>query len=291
MDARGLLVWLKQRPLLCLIFLLLLLNVFLLLSYFKHQDKELRVAFLDIGQGDAVFIETPSGAQMLYDSGPPTGAVLRALGNEMPFWDRSIDVAVFSHPDMDHIGGFADVFDHYKVDVLLEPGASSSNGVYDDIERKITEHHITRIVAHRGMSIDMGDGVVADILYPDNDGPWADTNSASIVMRIHYGDTSFLLSGDLPQAEEEHVVSLDGDRLHSLVLKLGHHGSRTSSSEEWLRAIRPNIAVISAGLNNRYGHPHKEVLDLLKKLTIPYLITFQEGTINFDSDGKTVTRI
>ncbi len=263
----------------------------LLLSVYLHgQRHELRVSFLDVGQGDAVLIQAPNGTQMLYDAGPPTGAVLRALSSEMPFFDRSIDVAVFSHPDMDHLGGFADVFDHYKVDVLMEPGASSTNGVYDDIEHQANTLGIKRIVARRGMSIDMGDGVIADILYPDSDGPWADTNSASIVMRIHYGNTAFLVSGDLPQQEEEYVVSLDGDKLHSQILKLGHHGSRTSSSEIWLRAIHPNIAIISAGLNNRYGHPHKEVLNLLEQLGIPYLVTFKEGTMDFTSDGKNIVR-
>ena len=283
-------IWIRKRPRLVLITLLVLFNALLLTIYLRGEHRVLRVSFLDIGQGDAVFIQAPSGAQMLYDAGPPTGAVLRALHDEMPFYDRSIDVAVFSHPDMDHIGGFIDVFEHYKVDVMLEPGASSTNGVYDDAEHAIALHDIHRIVARRGMSIDLGDGVVADILYPDKDQEWKDTNGASIVMRIHYGDTAFLISGDLPIAQEEYVVSLDGDRLHSQVLKLGHHGSHTSSSELWLRAIRPDIAVISAGLNNRYGHPHQEVLDLLKKLTIPYLITFQEGTIDFESDGKTITR-
>ena len=286
-------IWIHQiraRPLAVIIILLALFDLLLLSVYIRHRPHELRVSFLDVGQGDAVFIQAPNGTQMLYDAGPPTGAVLRALSSEMPFFDRSIDVAIFSHPDMDHIAGFKDVFDHYSVDVLMEPGASSTNGVYDDIKSGIATHGIKRIIARRGMSIDMGDGVVADILYPDRDEKWSDTNSASIVMRIHYGDTAFLLSGDLPQRQEEYVVSLPGNNLHSQVLKLGHHGSRTSSSEIWLRAIGPNMAVISAGLNNRYGHPHKEVLNLLEKLGIPYLVTFKEGTIDFESDGKTITR-
>ena len=282
--------WIRKHPFFVVITLLILFNLLLLSIYLRHQHRDLRVSFLDIGQGDAVFIQAPNGTQMLYDAGPPTGAVLRALSSEMPFFDRTIDVAIFSHPDMDHIGGFKDVFDHYKVDVLMEPGASSTNGVYDDIKSTVAAHGIKRIVARRGMSIDMGDGVVADILYPDRDENWPDTNSASIVMRIHYGDTAFLLSGDLPERQEEYVVSLDGGNLHSQVLKIGHHGSRTSSSEIWLRAIHPDIAVISAGLSNRYGHPHKEVLNLLEKLGIGYLITFKEGTIDFESDGKTISR-
>lgn len=109
-------------------------------------------------------------------------------------------------------------------------------------------------------------------------------------MRLSYGSTSFLFSGDLPQPEEEHAVSLDSEALHSDVLKLGHHGSRTSSSEEWLRAASPAVAVASVGKNNRYGHPHKEVVDLLVRLGIPLLLTMDEGTIIFESDGQNIIR-
>ena len=290
MTIKKFLTWIRARPFLALLFVFLVSDIFLVSILCRYQRHMLTVAFLDIGQGDAVYVEAPNGNQMLYDAGPPTGAVLRALSEVMPFYDRSIDVAVFSHPDTDHIGGFLDVFDRYKIGVIFEPGASSSNGVYEEDERSIASHHISRIIARRGMSIELGDGVSADILYPDRDMTNMETNSASIVMRIHYGDTAFLLSGDLPKTEEEYVVSLDGDKLHAQVLKLGHHGSRTSSSESWLSAIRPEIAVISAGLNNRYGHPHKEVIELLKKLGIPYLITFKEGTLKFESDGTTVVR-
>jgi len=227
---------------------------------------------------------------MLYDAGPPSGAVLRALSEVMPFYDRSIDVAVLSHPDMDHIGGFLDVFDRYKVDVALESGASSTNGVWSEAERSIKAHGIVSLLAKKGMTIDMGGGVQADILYPDRDMTNMETNSASIVMRIHYGDTAFLVSGDLPKDLEEYEVAVYGEHLHAQVLKLGHHGSHTSSGEAWLRAVHPDVAVASAGLNNRYGHPHKDTLALLDQLHIPYLITFKEGTIKFESDGVNVVR-
>ncbi len=285
--------WIKKHPLLTLFILLCISDAAIYASYLRHQPGVLTVAFLDVGQGDAVYIEAPNGNQMLYDAGPPSGAVLRALGDEMPFYDRSIDVAVFSHPDMDHIGGFVDVFDRYKVDVMLEPGASSTNGVYDEAERVINAHHLTRIIARRGMSIDLGGGVAADILYPDHDMTNAETNSASIVMRIHYGSTSFLLSGDLPIKEENYVVSLskeNKEELHSQVLKLGHHGSHTSSGELWLETVHPDIAVASAGINNRYGHPHKDTLLRLDSLNIPYLVTIKEGTIRFESNGIKVIR-
>ena len=282
--------WVSTHLRLVFLVLLLAIDVVLLVVYQQHQPHPLIVAFLNIGQGDAVYIEAPNGNQLLYDAGPPTGAVLSELAKVMPFYDRSIDVAVLSHPDLDHIGGFVDVFAKYKVDVLLESGASSTNGVYGVIKQRAGEQHVHALTLKRGMVIDMGDGVTADILYPDVDTTNMETNSASIVMHLRYGSTSFLLSGDLPISEEGHVVALNGSGLHAEVLKLGHHGSRTSSSELWLRSVSPSVTVASAGKDNRYGHPHKEVVRLLEKLGIPLLVTFEEGTIVFESDGHSVVR-
>lgn len=290
MKKNPIFLWISLHPRTALLLVFLLFDSFLFVAYLHHLPQQLTVAFLDIGQGDAIYIEAPNGNQLLYDAGPPTGAVLSALSEVMPFYDRSIDVAILSHPDMDHIGGFADVFSHYAVDVMFESGASSTNGVFAVVESVVKEKNIPRIIAKRGMSIDMGDGVFADILYPDVDTTNMETNSTSIVLHLRYGSTSFLFSGDLPQAEEEHLALLDGKLLHAQVLKLGHHGSRTSSSGSWLRATSPQIAIISAGKDNRYGHPHKEVIDVLGNIHIPYLITFQEGTIIFSSDGNTVVR-
>ena len=290
MVTNGSLSWLKAHPRVLFLATLLAIDAIFLVAYKVHRPHALIVAFLDIGQGDAVYIEAPNGTQLLYDAGPPTGAGLAELSRLMPFYDRSIDVTVLSHPDMDHIGGYADIFRRYHVDVILESGASSTNGVFDTIEQEVKTKNIPRIVARRGMRIDMGDGVSADILYPDIDTTNMETNSASIVMRLSYGSTSFLFSGDVPQLEEEYIAYLDGAALRSDVLKLGHHGSRTSSSEMWIHAIAPQVAVASVGKNNRYGHPHKEVVDLLSRLGIPLLLTSSEGTIIFESDGQKVTR-
>jgi len=290
LNRKKFIHWIMRHPLLLTVFFLAAIDAFLLITLLPRERAVLTVAFLDVGQGDAVFIEAPNGNQMLYDAGPPSSAVLRALHEAMPFWDRSIDVAVFSHPDMDHIGGFLDVFDRYKVDVVLEPGASSPNGVWSEALRAIVDRHITHLTARKGVTVDLGGGVRADILYPDRDMTNMETNSASVVMRIHYGETSFLVSGDLPKNIEEYEVAIYGDMLHAQVLKLGHHGSRTSSSEVWLRAVDPDVAVVSAGSKNRYGHPHVDVLDLLGRLHIPYFVTSDEGTVEFESDGKMVRR-
>lgn len=290
MNRDEVTLWLRKHPYTSIIGILFLIDLALFAITQSSTHADLRISFLDVGQGDAVFIEAPNGNQLLYDAGPPSGATLRELARIMPFWDRSIDIAVLSHPDMDHIGGYPEIFKRYEIGATLEPGATSENGVYDATERAIADEHGGHLYAKKGMQIELGGGVVADILYPDHDMKGSETNAASIVLRVHYKDTAFLLSGDLPQAEEDYVAKEFGDGLHAQVLKLGHHGSRTSSSAYWLAAVHPDVAVISAGRDNRYGHPHKEVIELLDKLTIPSLRTYEEGTITFASDGETVTR-
>jgi competence protein ComEC len=283
--------WFVSHKRLAFVFLLVVVDIAIGSTLFCVHPGHLTVAFLDIGQGDAVFIEGPNGNQVLYDAGPPDGALLRALPRVMPFWDRSLDMMIMSHSDQDHIGGFPDLLRRNQVTLALEPGVPSENGVYAEVERDILEEEAGHFLARRGMMIDLGEGVVMDVLYPDRDVSKFETNSASIVMRIRYGETSFLLSGDLPSNIEEYLVTTEEERLHANVLKLGHHGSRTSSSLSWLTAVHPDIAVASLGLNNRYGHPHKEVLERLDSLHIPLLRTDQEGTIIFTSDGKSVVRV
>lgn len=280
----------KKRPLIVVIVLLVVVDLTLLTVLFRHERGVLTVSFLDVGQGDAVLIEAPNGNQLLYDAGPPSGAVLREIARVTPFYDRSIDAAVFSHPDMDHIGGFLDVLRRYDVDVIVESGATSDNGIYDATTAAIAREGAGHLIARKGMTINLGGGVFAEVLYPDRDMATMDTNSASIVLRVRYGDTAFLFSGDLPKGIEEYQASILGGGLRANVLKLGHHGSRTSSSEYWLTAVDPEVAVISAAKGNSYGHPHPEVLALLSKLSISYLGTYDEGTITFESDGTRVIR-
>ncbi|OGZ07336.1 MAG: hypothetical protein A3C93_00825 [Candidatus Lloydbacteria bacterium RIFCSPHIGHO2_02_FULL_54_17] len=290
MRERKIVPWLKEHPLLLLVLLVAVLDAVFFAAVFPREREVLTVRFLDVGQGDAVFIEAPNGNQLLYDAGGPSGAVLRALAEAMPFWDRSIDVVVLSHPDLDHIGGFPEVFKRYRIALLLEPGATSDNGAYAATMEALRAEGSAHFLARKGMTIDLGGGVFADVLYPDRDMSDMETNSASVILRIRYGETAFLLSGDLPKDLEEYAVAIYGNKLEAEVLKLGHHGSRTSSSEAWLRAVQPDVAIISAGKGNRYGHPHIEVITLLGRLGIPSVATFADGTIIFESDGTRVEK-
>ncbi len=254
----------------------------------SHTSNLLKVAFLDIGQGDAIFIEAPNGRQMLVDAGPGP-IILQKLASVMPFGDRSIDVILATHTDADHIGGFPAVLDRYKVGQIIENGGSSETEIYENFEDQILKHKVGKVIATRGTRVVLDNkyNIYFDVLFPDRDvSGFIETNDGSIVGKLIYGSQSFMLTGDGTKYTENLIIHNETtDTLHSQVLKLGHHGSHTSTTELWLEKVHPDIAIISAGKKNRYGHPHKDVLDLLSKLGIPYLATYQKGTIVLKTDG------
>lgn len=251
------------------------------------RNGKLTVAFLDIGQGDAIYIEAPNGNQVLIDGGPGR-TVLRALGSVMPFWDRTLDLVVATHPDQDHTGGLPSVLERLQVAGVMTTENTSATGVYKAFEEGVMNEYAERLLARTGERIILDRGVVLEILFPYEDTRGWDTNTSSIVMRLSYGDVSFLFPGDAPQGVEKYLAGVYGNKLKTTVLKLGHHGSRTSSSRELLSAVDPEYAVISAGRANKYGHPHKEVTDLLDELVVNSLSTAKQGTITFMSDGLDV---
>lgn len=254
------------------------------------RPPELRVSFLDVGQGDAIFIEAPNGRQMLIDGGK-NRAVIRQLAKVMPWYDRSIDVVVATHPDADHIGGLPDVFKRYRADLIVASSVRDEGGVDAQAFEKAAEAEgATRLAAERGQVIDLGEGVRLEILFPDRDVPGIETNTGSIVGRLVYGETAFMLTGDSPKAVEEYLVRLDGRSLASGVLKVGHHGSRTSSSLSFVGFVSPHYAIYSRGCDNSYGHPHDEVKETFARLDVPTLDTCEQGTITFVSDGNTIVR-
>ena len=256
---------------------------------FAFPSHELRVSFLDIGQGDSILIQSPTGVDVLVDGGSDS-AVLRELGKKLPFFDRSISAVIATHPDKDHIGGLSDVFDRYDIGTFIEPGIPNNTTAARALERAVDKEKAPRVLARRGMRLILGGGAYADILFPDRDVSNVETNTGSVNIRVVYGDTSFLLTGDSPQSIEKYLTMIYHSALESNVLKAGHHGSRTSSSEEFIRAVSPDYAIFSRGCDNSYGHPHKEVVELLAKLRIPTLDTCKDGTITFSSNGNTLVK-
>ncbi len=268
-------------------FCILVLSL-LLLVIFKNnsQTTKLKVVFFDVGQGDAIWIETSEGVQVLIDAGRDRSA-LRALSREMSFFDRSIDMVVATHEDADHVGGLPEIFDRYDVDTFVRTENQGDGTSARDIDSigQSTETEI--IYARSGMSFSLGDGIFLSVLFPDRDPEGLETNTSSIVMKLMYGSSEFLLTGDSPDEIEKYLVAGAAD-LASDVLKLGHHGSKTSTSEEFLRHVNPVYAVVSAGKDNSYGHPHPEVTQRVAALGVELLSTAEEGSIVFLTDGVTL---
>ncbi len=257
-------------------------------AIYQHAPKytELSVSFLDVGQGDAIFIQTPEGIQVLVDGGPKEN-VMAKLKEVMPRGDTSIDMIVVTNPDSDHISGFSSVLDSYTVGGVLLAGTRSTTEVYKALMKKIEVKNIRQIGAYKDTQIILGDSAVLSVLFPDQVVRGWDRNDGSIVMRFAYKDTSLMLMGDASAETEKLILGMtDHTKLSSNILKLGHHGSRTSTSDEWLDVILPTVAIVSAGENNSYGHPHPEVVERLAERGIEVRQTGIDGTITYVSDGQ-----
>jgi len=218
-------------------------------------------------------------------------AVLRELGKMLPAHDRSIDVVMATHPDQDHIGGLPEVLGRYSVSHVLRSGAANETGAFRALNTAVErERGAQALLARRGTQVNLGAGVHFDILFPDRDVSRTDPNDASIIGRLVYGEVEVMLTGDAPRSIEQYLISLGGRALESDILKAGHHGSRTSSAEQFIGFVAPEYTIISAGCDNRYGHPHQEVLNTLTRFNIEVFGTCEEGTIVFETDGVLLRR-
>jgi competence protein ComEC len=255
---------------------------------FTSSQKVLIVSFLDVGQGDSIFIESPSGVQVLIDGGPDR-SVLRRLSSLMSWYDRSIDMVIATHPDADHVSGLVDVMQRYDVAFMVDSGIEKNTGPVESLLLSVSRVKTKHLVARRGQVFDLGGGVLLRILFPDRDVSGVETNTGSIVTQLEYGDTRFLLTGDAPSQVETYLASLDGASLATNVLKAGHHGSKTSSSALFVGLANPQYAIFSRGCNNKYGHPHAETVETFKQFEISMLDTCEHSTVTFISDGKEVS--
>jgi beta-lactamase superfamily II metal-dependent hydrolase len=258
-----------------------------LLSSGSAVQPYLTVTFLNIGQGDSILIETPDGVQALIDGGPDT-KVLSELAASLPWFDRTLDMVVGTHPDKDHIGGLVDVLKQYKVSTILTTENTGETMTSANFRKALTQEGAQVLMARAGQVYQLGASTTLTIFSPASDPSMLESNTASIVAQVQYGDTQFMLTGDAPSSVERYLAATYGSRLESEVLKLGHHGSKNSSSDEFLTAVNPKYAVVSAGKNNTYGHPSPEAVVRVKNHNIPIVSTIDEGRITFASDGKTV---
>ena len=252
-------------------------------------DEYLHVHFLDIGQGDSILVVTPSGRQALIDGGPDGDIVSQTLADTLPGGDRSLDLVVMTHLDSDHSNGLLDVLDRYTVGAVLSGPRPPGNEMRAQWEDRLEQHSITPVEVGAGYVIELDDGVEFQALNPPREGLSGDSNNDSIVLRLTYGEVSFLLAADIESEAEERLVN-SGVDLQSTVLKAAHHGSKTSTTQRFLNAVSPAIAVVSAGLDNPYGHPAPVVVERLEAAVGAENVyrTDRDGAVEIVSDGATV---
>ncbi len=276
---------------LLVIFLLLLANFFVWKEILQPDRNFLKVIFFDIGQGDAIFIKTPQNHQILIDGGFGK-KILEKLNGQMPFWDRTIDLIILSHPDSDHLGGLNYVLDRYKVDYILWTGAKRETKTFErwleKIEREIKKEKAKVIIAQRGQKI-KASWVEIYILYPFQsleDKIFKETaNKSSIVAKLSFFKNSFLFTGDIDKKIEKMLIETSSKDLKSEILKIPHHGSKYSSSFGFLKKSEAQAAIISLGRNNSYNYPHSIVLNNLRDLGMKILRTDLLGDIELISNG------
>ncbi|MCH8049047.1 MBL fold metallo-hydrolase [Patescibacteria group bacterium] len=265
--------------------IVILLGASFTASVLLHEvasSSSLELAFFDVGQGDAIFFETPQGHQVLIDGGPDT-RVLTRLGEVMPFWDKSIDLVVVTHPDADHITGLVSVFERYKVKNVLWTGKRKDTKVFEAFVQALEKEGAREVVARAGQKILFeGSKAELEILYPNEgiDIQQEKSNETSIIIRLVYGEYKVLLLGDTIKKIEKGLVKSEQE-LEADILKIAHHGSKTSTARELLEVVRPEIAIISVSKDNRYGHPSAQTLASLTEYGIKIRRTDQEGTIFF----------
>ena len=249
-------------------------------------DGEIAVHFIDVGQGDAELIMTSDGKTVLIDSGTPESrTVLTGYLKEQGV--KKIDYFVLTHPHADHIGGAAAVLDAFDVVNVIMTDAPTTTSTYKKVLQKIDEKDFGVIFAEAGKEYSLGEAKIT-ILGPVSDYS-DDLNNTSIVLRLTYGRAAFMFTGDAEKkAEQDMLTKFPASYFRADVLKLGHHGSSTSTSDGWFFAVSPEYAVISCGRNNDYGHPHREILSLLKKNGTTYFRTDTDGSIVMSSDGESV---
>lgn len=250
----------------------------------SNLSGDLRVEFLDVGQGLSVLAEA-DGSFLLYDGGDRGSSSFVVSYLE----DRGVeclDYVIASHYDADHLNGLVGALNHFEVNRLFGPDYSTDSRVYQSFSAKANELQLEVEAPEPGSRYPFGDGYF-EVLAPISD-DYRDGNNYSIVIRLVYGETSILLTGDAETESETEILSA-GETVKSTVLCVGHHGSPSSSSMEFLKSVQPDYAVISCGKENSYGHPDASVLERLQQLQIPIWRTDESGTIILDGDGKKIS--
>lgn len=275
----------NKKLLLYIVCSLLIANVLAWLAVFDlSQSRTLKVIFFDVGQGDSALIETADGQQILIDGGPD-GTILQKLSDEMPFWDKTIDLVLLSHPEADHLSGLVEVLRKYEVENVLWTGIKRDTALCREWLDLLGKENARIVIARAGLKIKLA-GAELQILSPKESlegQEFKESNDTSIVVRLVLSRQErgeVLFTGDVSRAVEKEMLQR-GVLVGSYILKVSHHGSKSASSENFIQAVSPKTAVISAGLNNSYSHPSQQTLDTLGKYGINIFRTDLQGDVKF----------
>lgn len=255
--------------------------------YYVESRRNLVIYFFDVGQGDGIFLELPNRRQVVIDGGPGS-SMLSKLGSAMWFWDRTIDLVVLTHPHADHVDGLIDVLKRYDIGMVIESGVMYPTPDYDEWNALVSKKKIPVVYARRGQYIALSDTATLRILSPEKEVAgkrFTNIHDSMVVSKLSYGSTTVLFTGDA-ERPIEYALMASSISFAADILKIGHHGSKTSTTQGFLDAVGPRFAVISAGRKNRYGHPHADVVDRIKAAGIDLFRTDIHGDVEFMSDGK-----
>lgn len=253
--------------------------------YIYPTDRLFEISLLDVGQGDSVLLEAPQGQVILIDGGPDK-KVLRRLAEELPFWEKRIDLIALTHPHEDHLAGLIPILERYEIGAVMITGVAAQSSTYTHFLEIISDKEIPLMLIEQPQTITFDD-VVLHILYPDTSfraRRISNLNNSSLVIKVVYKDIELLVTGDAEIEEEKELLS-SKINLQADILKAGHHGSDTSSTEDFIKAVQPKLVLISDGAGNSYGHPSPRTLKQFERMGIPVRRTDLEGTIHLQTDG------
>lgn len=261
------------------------------LEYTKQPTGTVQLHVFGVGQGDAMLLVSPSGKQIVVDGGPNLD-LLEHLGKHMPLLDRTIELLVLSHPDADHITALPAVLQRYHVERILLSGAVHESSRYQALLEEIRRQHTSVLIADPSQDIDIGDGLYLDVLWPHDllGKKPKNPNDPSVVIKALYGNQSILLSGDIGIDAEAALIA-SGVDVKSTILKVPHHSSRTSSSTGLLVAVQPELAIVSYGANNSFGHPHEDVVSRYAEHGISLLHAHEGNSIHLELDGSNASYV
>ncbi len=263
------------------------------LSLAVSAPRPLEVTFFDVGDGLCVFVHTPAGRSMIMDCGSSSWRDNSTVGKKLvvPYIQSlgldSIDVAILSHPHADHASGFPDLLKHKPPDLVLECGADYDSPEHEAFDIALKECKAVRRIAYRGQTLDLGEGVRAEILHPRQDATYEDLNDNSIVIRLTYKKFSALLTADATQVAEEEILDSGAD-VRAQVLQVGHHGSQSATSPRWLAAVQPSVAVISCSKHSRYSFPSKKITQRLSAFGVKTYVTARCGSVTISTNGSKI---